>query len=208
MDERDTLVFRPTTSIVLSVSGWALIGLGGATAVGYAIALGEPHRLWALVPVALLALLVWELFWRPRVVVTDADVTLVNPFHTVTVAWSSLIDVDTRFALTLVTPQRRYRAAAAPAPGPLTRPITGAASAHPAIGPADRDGGRRASSALGTDSGDLAAIVRDRWMRLAEAERIPLGQADAQRARVRIHLASLATVVALLTASLPAIALA
>lgn len=180
--------FRATTNRVIAVAGWVAASLGAATTVALA-ATGRPTRLLDLLPLALLALLAWELFWRPRVVVDDEGVELVDLFRTNRIPWSTIIDVQTRWALTIVTPRRRYRASAAPAPGARSRPRTGRDGLHPGVG---RDGGIQVSGAIGTDSGDAAAIVRDRWRRLAESGGIELGRADTDRPTTHVHVGALA----------------
>ena len=50
-------------------------------------------------------------------VVHDGGATLENPYRTIDVPWAALVNVDTRYALTLITPHAKYAAWAAPAPG-------------------------------------------------------------------------------------------
>jgi hypothetical protein len=103
----------------------------------------------------------WTVFWHPQVRVDDHGVTLVNVWHRVDVPWGALIGIETKWALTLVTPQRRYRAWAAPAPGrsvmrnehPNTHRLRDAA-----IG-----GEIRPGDLPHVDSGAAANLVRERW---------------------------------------------
>jgi hypothetical protein len=64
---------------------------------------------------------VHALFWRPAVVVDDDGVVLRNVLRDVQVPWSLLEGIDTRFTLTLLTPDGRHQSWAASAPG---RPST------------------------------------------------------------------------------------
>jgi hypothetical protein len=117
-----------------------------------------------------LALLVgscWMVFWHPQVRVDDHGVTLVNVWHSVDVPWGAMIGIETKWALTLVTPQRRYRAWAAPAPGrsvmrnehPNTHRLRDAA-----IG-----GEIRPGDLPHVDSGAAANLVRERWTAVRES---------------------------------------
>ncbi len=170
MASSDTRTFHSTTSRVIALVGWAAAVLGAVASVAIALG-GRPARLFDLAPPRLLALLLWEAFWRPRVTVNDSGVQIVDIFRTTRIPWTTVIDVQTRWALTIVTPRRRYRASAAPAPGARARPLTGRAATQPALG---RDGGVLVSDALGTDSGDAAAIVRATWRRLLDEDRIEI----------------------------------
>ncbi|MDL9980843.1 PH domain-containing protein [Microbacterium sp. ASV49] len=194
MVERTRLVFRSNTNKFIAIASWCLLGLG----VIAAFLTGSPRGLLGLVPIALIAFGIWELFWRPRVDVDDDGVTLVNQFHTIGIPWAKVVDVDTKWALTIVTPDRRYRASAAPAPGAVTRPnMTGAARTGRVS-----DGSIRKADAPGTDSGDAATIVRTRLQAMAEAGTLPIGEAATTRVTTRVHWLSIAALVVLAAASI------
>jgi len=57
------------------------------------------------------------IFVRPKLVVGDEGVLVVNPFKSYLLTWDVVIDIDTRFAVTFVTGNRRISAWAATAPG-------------------------------------------------------------------------------------------
>lgn len=200
MPRPESLAFRSRTNTVIAVCVWVLCA-GGLVAVAV-LASGAAHRLSAIVPVAFVAVLAYELFYRPRVDVSDEAVVLVDYFRTTSIPWTAVVDVDTRWALTIVTPRRRYRSSAAPAPGPMSRPRMGAESSNPRVG---RDGVVNKSDALGTDSGDAAYVVRARWQDLIEHGRIPIGRADSDRPTVRVHAVVLAATIVLGAASVPAL---
>ena len=58
----------------------------------------------------------------PSVVVHDGGITLENPFRSIEVPWAALVNVDTRFALTLVTPGQELCLLGRPRAGHLGRP--------------------------------------------------------------------------------------
>lgn len=99
------------------------IGFGIAALVGMALIVdgfvhGSPLEAATLAAWLLAVLTVlYAVFWRPAVVVDDTAVTLINPVRTVRVPWGALREIDTRFALTLITDDARYQSWAAVAPG-------------------------------------------------------------------------------------------
>lgn len=196
MDRSPADSYRSRTNTALAVAVWVLAA-AGAVAVA-ALSPGALHRVWVLVPLALVAVLAWEVFWQPRVTVDDDGVVLDELFHTVRIPWSIVVDVETQWALTIVAPHRRYRSSTAPAPGALARPAVGRVGS-------DAPFDARISDVVGTDSGDAATIVRRRWQRLVEAGRIPLGRAHLDRAEVRLHRGILTAVIVLAIASVVAL---
>jgi hypothetical protein len=129
-------------------------------------------------------------------------VTLRNPLATIKVPWHALVTVDTRYALALVTPRRRYTAWAAPAPG-----IFGVQRARPdhvrglpetTYGPA---GSIRPGDLTNSDSGAAAYYVRKRWSELLAAGAVEAGAADAVTVRVRPNWGQLIVAAVLLAAA-------
>lgn len=180
------LVFRSgaapwlTGSLVALGAVIAVLGLGG----GAASAAG------AVLAGTAVAYLGWYLYWRPHVRVEPEGVRIVNPLRTVVVPWAALVDVHTRFALTLVTPERSVTCFALPsggasaalrgAPGDLT-------GTHPSARP---DGTVRSGDLLSTRGGAAADVIRRRWQALVEdgtldvlAERGPVD--DSVRTELR-----------------------
>jgi Bacterial PH domain len=186
-------VFRPLFVRVLSVVVWVL--LAGFVVLG--LQDGVRGVLVALAPAALVALVVYTLFWRPCVRVDDDGVTLVNLVRDVRVPFRALDAVGTRFALTLEARGRRYTAWAAPAPGRTSSMGLARrdAMAMEHLTAANLAEGVRASSAPNTDSGGAALLVQDAWSRWQSAPRagggVVAGADDADDAvtmRVATHL--------------------
>lgn len=155
--------------------------------------------------VALVAFLAWAGLWRPYVRVTETQVTLGNVLSTTEVPWAALIQVETRYALTLVTPQGRYSATAAPAPGRLTvalsrRDMSGIASSA-------SDGSVRPGDLPNTDSGVAAHLVRSRWDQLVADGRIELGVADQTPVQRLWHWPAIAISAVLLAGTIAALLL-
>jgi hypothetical protein len=149
-------------------------------------------RVLAVVPAAFGVLLGWVALWRPRLTIGDDGIEVVNVFHTVHVPWAALVHVDTRFALTLVTPGRRVSVWAAPAPGRAGVALARRQNQrHGRTVPDLGDGNRRAGDLLSTASGDAAYLIRHRWEELRERDAIELGTADTVRVPVTLHLVSI-----------------
>ena len=114
---------------------------------------------------------VWAMFWNPRVVVDDGGVHLVNPLRTIDVPWPAIQNVDTKWALTLITAYGRFTAWAAPAPGGLATARKMTRTDREAIPSSARDaqGAIRPGDLPETASGSAALIIRRRWEELRDA---------------------------------------
>ncbi|OMH35086.1 PH domain-containing protein [Tersicoccus sp. Bi-70] len=151
------------------------------------------------------AALGWAALWRPSVGIDDERVLVRNVFRTESVPWAALIDVDTKYALTLVTPHRRVTALAAPAPG---RHAVMWANRQDVTGLPERtyDSVRsiRPGDLTQSHSGAAALLVRRHWERLAEDQRIDLGAADATAIGTRWHPVTIVAAVVLAVATVVA----
>ena len=201
--EREVLVSR--FNRVLAVLIWAA---AAALAIGLLVSLHD-LRLLYLVPCGLFALLAWAALWRPRLVVSDEELELVNVTRTVRIPWAALINVDTKYALTLYTPGHRFPVWAAPAPGTAstlraTRRETTGRIGRPSV----ENSVRRPGDLLSTESGAAAEVVRRRWTTLQNAGAIEAGQADQTPVTVRWHLLTLAALTALLAGTIAALLVA
>ena len=155
--------FRPAfgrgLTVVTAVLGVVVVVFVAATSgAGDALATLP----WAL----LFTACCWAIFWNPRVVVSDGSVRLVNVTRTIDVPWPSIVDVETRYALTLVTTYGRFAAWAAPAPGAGGALRTAMRSRPRAVDGVDQVHAVTMGEVPGTASGDAATIVRRRWKRL------------------------------------------
>jgi hypothetical protein len=171
-------VFRPRTGIWFTAIAVIVAG-GGLISV---VAVDGPAGLltgWPLIGVAFGG---WWLFRYPAVIFGNHGVTLRNPLATVRVPWSALIDVDTKYALKLVTTSGSYTAWAAPAPG-----VWGTHAGKPehvtnlpatSYGPG---GSIRPGDLKGTDSGYAAYIARSRWQHLVESGELDVDSPEHTR---------------------------
>ena len=116
-------------------------------------------------------------FVAPRIEVGEDAIRVQNSWREHVVPWGSLVDVETRFNLTLVTAEGSVHVQAAPSPGGLTamrsRPDRDRATTRAT----DHGGGAvRPGDLPSSLSGALAAVIRGHWQDLVEAGAIDPGQ--------------------------------
>lgn len=187
-------VFRPLYGRVLTV----VIGVVALLAVVFAAWQGGWTSAGQMAPwAALFSGACWATFWRPYVAVSDAGVRLVNVTRTIDVPWPALIDVQTKWALTLVTAYGRFRAWSAPAPG-AHGAVRSLASGPRHAAAVDSEGGARPADLTDTPSGEAAALVRERWDALRAAGHLDNPRLERPRAAVRWHVGTAAAGLALL----------
>lgn len=151
----EPVVFRPRGGQILA---WTAIGVCAAGLMFMVVTDGAVSLVEWGWPIVLVAWFAWLLYIRPAVTVSDGFVEIANPFRTHRVPWGDIVDVESRYALTLVTTGgRTIRAWAAPAPGARQALAT---RKEELPGAGSGDGTRRPSDAQGTESGDAAALVR------------------------------------------------
>ncbi len=192
-------IFTSRFNRMLAVAIWVVLALIGAGVL--TVPLGT--RWLYLIPLLFGGLLVLEAFWRPVVTVSESGVVLRNVLRTVSIPWSALIHVDTRFALTLYTPGHRYAAWAAPAPGKGA--TLRASRAEQPLGM--RSQAPRPGDLLGTDSGEAARIVRLGWERALESGVAEAGAAETTPVQLRQHWTTAAALAVLAAGSMAALLL-
>ena len=90
------------------------------TVIGALVTLGRVEPILRYTPAALLvAAVAIVVFWLPRVRIGPTGVEIVNPFRTHAASWPAVVDVETKWTLTVVTAVRRIQVWAAPGPGLL-----------------------------------------------------------------------------------------
>lgn len=191
-------MFHSRFNRVLAIVTWLLCAAGVAAIA----AAGWRDALQYLPLIALIAWLTWAGLWRPSLSLDDDAIAVVNVFATTVVPWAALIDVDTKYALALVTPHRRVTVTVAPAPGRLTTALSNR-DMKGISAPKGSDGSVRPGDLPNSDSGAAAHIVRERWASLLAADRIELGIADTTPLRRQLHwgVIGLSTALALLSAA-------
>ncbi|MBN9149857.1 MAG: PH domain-containing protein [Micrococcales bacterium] len=195
-------MFHSRFNRVLAVVTW-LLCLSG---VGAVILAGTQDALRYLPLAALVAWLTWAGLWHPTLRLDDEAITVVNTFATTVVPWAALINVDTKYALTLMTPRRRVVVTVAPAPGRIATALSNR-DLKGISAPRGADGSMRPGDLPSTDSGAAAHLVRQRWESLLETGRIEVGTADDVRVDRRAHWPTIIVGCALGLAAVAALAL-
>ncbi|QCR18843.1 hypothetical protein C1N71_04765 [Agrococcus sp. SGAir0287] len=136
----------------------------------------------------------WAVLWPPYVAVDADGVTVRNVLSTRRVPFDALVDVSTRWSVTLRTPRGAVPVFVAPQPSRI--------SAWGAERRVRREGSPDERARLervvhvgdvpGTESGDVAALVRDRWQRALDEGRVAVGDADDVAVSRTWHVATIA----------------
>jgi len=183
---------------ILALCVWAIAAL----IAGSLFFVGPGVSLLTLIPAAFFSVLAWEALWRPYTAVTDEGVELRNVFRTIHIPWAALINVDTKYALTLYTPGRKFVAWSAPAPGHMTgvRNSRSTGSESQAGLPASAE--VRPGDLISTESGQAAAVVRSRWTALRDHGLVEAGVADETPVLITRHTMMIVVLSALALATL------
>ncbi|BDV31021.1 PH domain-containing protein [Microbacterium terricola] len=149
------VTFRPRGGLILAVIAIVICALG---LIGLILSEGTEGLFGWFWPIAAFAWGAWLLYINPCVTVTEGFVEIRNILRTHRVPWGDVDDVESRYALTVMTRDgRRIRAWAAPAPSARQALATRRDEVSRTPGEGDT---RRPSDAEGTESGDATAIVR------------------------------------------------
>lgn len=173
----DAQSFAPGYGKVLTVAA----GLAGVGMVVVPLLDGQGRAALQWLPVAgALALGSWLVLWRPRVVVSDDGVTIVNIARTVRIPWSAVERVQARWALEITSGGHTWSAWAAPRGSAV------------AAGMRARRGESDAHAARGADAEVVSAAIRAR-----RAEGRGADGSTGSAATVRWHARSLAALAGL-----------
>jgi hypothetical protein len=188
--------FRPLFGRVLSVviAVIAALGLSGFVLVGDWTGL-----LRFAAPVLLVVVLVFGLYWFPRVDVAEHEITVVNVFSTVHVPWPAIERIDTKWALTLFTPLGRVTSWALPAPNRYTAELGSRADAR--LAARDGETAIRPGDLPSSPSGAVAYVIRTHWQELRDDGKLALGvEPSAMRRDIHWPLIAALAALAVLTA--------
>ncbi|TFD44919.1 PH domain-containing protein [Cryobacterium sp. TMT1-2-1] len=192
----ESFQFHPMFGRVLAavIVVLCLIGLAGLAVAG-----DWANLLRTVWPLAFFSALAIAVFWRPRILIDDHGVTVVNVLRTFEVPWPAILRIDTRFSLTLFTPERKIPVWAAPSPG-----IRGAVAIERAdvrnLGETAYGPGRsvRPGDSVSTASGQVAFVLRRRWEALRDAGHLDSGVVEPGSLKVTVHWATIAVLGGLL----------
>lgn len=154
-------------------AGWVFVALVLVVAVPTAVGAFLPvtSRTAAVLASAVVAVTIAYLYFvSPSMTITEDAITVENPWRRHVVPWGALVDVNTRFQLTLVTPDEEVHVLAAPSPGGFSamraKPEGDSRTARVSR---QSGAGVRAGDLPGHTSGQLAAVIRGHWQDRVEA---------------------------------------
>lgn len=172
-------------------AGWVFVALVLVVAVPSAVGavLSVTGRTPAVLASCVLAVAIaYVYFVSPSISITEDGITVENPWRIHVVPWGALIDVNTRFQLTLVTPDGEVHVLAAPSPGGLAA-MRAKPDADGRTGRLSRQGvGVRAGDLPSHVSGQLATVIRGHWQDRVEAGDLDHSERAVTRPR-SVHLA-------------------
>lgn len=179
------------TAVTVGVAALCMIGL-------VTVLLDDPALALRYLPVLVLPVaLVWALYARPAVIVSDASVEVRNVTRTVVLPWPSIQRVDTKYALTLYTAYGTFAAWAAPAPSRMTTLASGPDAVKHLPKSSYIGGGVRPGDLTTSASGQAAAVIRRRWDELNEAGHLADPRLERSRPQVRWHVLPALGIIAL-----------
>lgn len=161
-----SVCLRPRFGMVLTIAIAAL----GVFALANFVVVGQPLGIllhgWGI---GLLVFATWLLFWAPAVTIRDEAVVVDNPLRRITIPWTAIERVDTRWSLRLFTSTGAVTAWSAPAPSRYAMMRT---SSSELKGLPESTYGAGQSVGLGdipaSESGLAAYHVRRRWEQLRD----------------------------------------
>jgi Bacterial PH domain len=189
--------FKPAFGRVLTV----IITVAAAAALVGFVVTGDWDglRRFGALPLFLIAL-VWALFWAPELRIEEHAVIVRNVLQTHHIPWSAIQRIDTKYALTLYTAERRIDVWAAPAPSRYSvanlteeeaRRVTESARAAA--------GSIRPGDALSSASGAAAHVIRLHWEQLRDDGAFDVGAPHTVRSEWHVVTAVVLGVLAALS---------
>lgn len=167
----------------IAIALWALIAVLAVLMVLDADARGITA---VVLLAAWLAYAVHLVMWAPSLRVDATGSEIRNPIRTIAIAWDALIHVDTKYSLTLYTPGKQWPVWCAPQASAIVARRK-ARRVREDRDPRDPrnplDAGVRIGDLPGTESGDAAALVRERWAQRPASDR----DADDVAVPVTVH---------------------
>lgn len=173
-------VFRTKTSYVYLL---VAVLIAGAACVSFVVKDGPLTLLTHCWPPYFIVYTVWYLLMKPHLVVDEQKLTVVNPFRVHTVGFAALIDVSTKFNLTLVTPSKKYQAFAIPSTGMAAslKRSPGDTNNMPSMTGVGT-GAIKASDLPNSFAGGVALTVRGYWQELVETDALSSVSAEERSA--------------------------
>ncbi|MCX6437550.1 MAG: hypothetical protein NTZ06_02715 [Actinobacteria bacterium] len=106
--------FRPTSGVISAYIAYTLI----AIMVIQSVLIGTLHQgLTAISWGVLVGMGIYLVMHRPKIILFDEGITIVNPLHTFTIGWNKVENLGAKYTLAITVDNRTINAWAAPASG-------------------------------------------------------------------------------------------
>ncbi|MGB3414452.1 MAG: hypothetical protein WBA28_07010 [Microbacteriaceae bacterium] len=107
------IILRSTFGIWISIISW-VIAVG--VVISFFYAPDSSQLILYIWPIALVCLLVWVMFWRPKLIIDEELIQVINPLTEYRLNFSAVNRIDTKYTLTLFTAEHKITVWSAPAP--------------------------------------------------------------------------------------------
>ena len=159
--------FRPRSNFAWAGVSLVLLGLFALNSV---FVVQDWFQIFLeLIACIILAVVVY-LFWiRPRLILRKTDMVVVNPLSSEVISYKDVLELETKWALTIVHPKGKTRVWVAPASGKrrwIADKTFGVYGSTVPLSQSDADGSETMSSSLNSLSGQAAYVIRERIKRL------------------------------------------
>lgn len=108
-------VFRPRSNYAWAVVSYLLLGLFALNSIF--VGVDADQSMFELGLSAVLAVATYLVWLRPKLVIGEGAVQVVNPIQSVSIRYEDIVDFETKWALTIVHSKGRTTAWVAPASG-------------------------------------------------------------------------------------------
>ena len=106
-------VFRPTSNLVLAVVVFAMSFMMMVANITQG---NQRDILVTFFWVIAISILAYLIFMRPKVILYDEGITIINPFMTITTGWQTVDAIDAKYTMSILVGDKSIYAWAAPAP--------------------------------------------------------------------------------------------
>ena len=162
-------VFRPRTNFAWAIVALALISLFAANSflvVGFSL-----QMISELLICAILASLVYAIWIKPKLVLKDDVIEVVNPLRTELIPYQEVLNLETKWALTIVHQRGKTKVWVAPATGKqrwiAEKKFGWYGKGVVPLSEGRGDSSETMSESLQSSSGQAAYMIRERLKRLS-----------------------------------------
>jgi hypothetical protein len=162
-----TETFRPRSNYVWAGAAFILILLFAANS--FVVSSSTPQTLLELMFCGILGITAYLIWVRPKLVLGKDGVQVVNPIKTELISYSDILELETKWALTIVHPRGKTSVWVAPASGKrrwIADKTFGFYGSGVPMSESKSNDSQAMSASLNSLSGQAAYLIRERIKRL------------------------------------------